>query len=330
MQLKHKIPGIIPTPEEMERRLQEAKDRRDASWSRLCEKEKELKVIDFHVHTFPEKIAARALEQLSHDSGSRPFTDGTVKELRQSMKEAGVDLSVVLPVVTNPAKVAHINLSAAEQNEHVDETGVLSFAGIHPAAENYRVLLKQAKELGFRGIKLHPDYYGISFDDPRTMRIIDCASELDMIVITHAGTDIGLYPPVCCTVDSIVRVMDTVAPPKLVAAHMGGWNNWDEVLTKLAGRPLWVDTAFSIGEIEWLSPEAEKYGFHQLADEDFIRLVRAMGTDRVLFASDSPWAEQKDYVNRISALPFTEEEKEQIFAGNAKRLLGIDPKQEIS
>ena len=94
MQLKHKIPGIIPTPEEMERRLQEAKDRRDASWSRLCEKEKELKVIDFHVHTFPEKIAARALEQLSHDSGSRPFTDGTVKELRQSMKEAGVDVEI--------------------------------------------------------------------------------------------------------------------------------------------------------------------------------------------------------------------------------------------
>ena len=47
MQLKHKIPGIIPTPEEMERRLQEAKDRRDASWSRLCEKEnaKEAKAI---------------------------------------------------------------------------------------------------------------------------------------------------------------------------------------------------------------------------------------------------------------------------------------------
>ena len=323
MQYKREIRGVIPTPEEMERQLQEAKERREASWERLCHRAEDIRIIDFHVHTFPEKIAERALKQLSEDSGSRPFTGGTVRELRASMQEAGVDLSIALPVVTNPGKVAHINLTAAEQNEHVDETGIMSFAGIHPAAENYRVLLRQAKELGFKGIKLHPDYYGIAFDDPRTMKLIDYASELDLIIITHAGTDIGLYPPVCCTVDSIVHVMDTVAPPKLVAAHMGGWNNWDEVLTKLAGRPLWVDTAFSLGEIEWLTPDSAKYGFHQLPDKEFLELVHALGTDRVLFATDSPWAEQKDYVNRISAMPFTEEDKQKIFAGNAKKLLGI-------
>ena len=324
MEFFHKLDGVLPTPEEMDRQLREAAERRKASWDRLKKRADSIRVVDFHVHTFPETIAARALEQLSRDSGSRYFTDGTVRALRESMQEAGVDLSVVLPVITNPAKVAHINLTAAGQNEQVDETGILSFAGIHPAAENYRVLLRQVKELGFKGIKLHPDYYGIMFDDPRTLRIIDLASELDLIIITHAGTDIGLYPPVCCTVDSIVRVMDTLAPPKLVAAHMGGWNNWDEVLTKLAGRPLWVDTAFSIGEIEWLTPQDEKYGFRQLPDGKFVELVHAMGVDRVLFASDSPWAEQKDYVNRISAMPLTEEEKEKIFGTNAKKLLGLD------
>ncbi len=323
MKYRSMFEGVIPTPEEMEQRLQAARERREASWDRLKAGAENLRVIDFHVHTFPEKIAERALAQLSRDSGSRPFTGGTVRELRESMKDAGVDLSIVLPVVTNPEKVAHINLSAATQNETVDETGILSFAGIHPAAENYRVLLRQVKELGFKGIKLHPDYYGIMFDDERTMRLIDYASELDLIIVTHAGTDIGLYPPVCCTVDSIVRVMDIVAPPKLVAAHMGGWNNWDEVLTKLAGRPLWVDTAFSIGEIEWLTPQDEKYGFRMLTDEKFVELVHALGEDRVLFATDSPWAEQRDYVNRIRAMSLTEQEKEKILAGNAKQLLGL-------
>ena len=60
-----------------------------------------------------------------------------------------------------------------------------------------------------------------------------------------------------------------------------------------------------------------------LSDVAFVQLVYALGVNRVLFATDSPWAEQKDYVNRISAIPFTEEEKRKIFAENAKRLLGI-------
>jgi hypothetical protein len=322
MQLWHDLGGM-PSPEEMERRLAEEQKARDAAWDRLCSRGEELRVIDFHTHTFPEQIAARALAKLSEDSCSKPFTGGTREELQASMKEAGVDLSIVLPVVTNPEKVAHINVTAAKQNCTTDETGILSFAGIHPAAENYRVLLTVAKKLGFKGIKLHPDYYRIAFNDIRTKRILEYASELDLIVVTHAGTDIGLYPPVYCTVDMIAEVMKDVHPVKLVAAHMGGWNNWDQVAEKLAGSGVWVDTAFSIGEIQWLTPGTPKHGFRQLSDEAFVRLVYDLGVDRVLFATDSPWAEQKDYVNRISSMPFTEGEKRRIFAENAKRLLGI-------
>ncbi len=327
MEYNHRIRGMIPTPEEMERQLEEAGKRRKAAWHILKERAEAIRVVDFHVHTFPEKIAKAALKQLSEDSCTEPFTGGTTEELSASMKEAGVDLSIVLPVITNPEKVAHINLSAARQNETVNQTGILSFAGIHPAAENYRILLRQISELGFKGIKLHPDYYRISFDDIRTKRIVDLASELELIIVTHAGTDIGLYPPVYCSVDSIVNVMNDVSPTRLVAAHMGGWNNWDEVLEKLAGRKLWVDTAFSIGEIPWKKPGQPKHGFRQLSDEGFVELVHAMGADRVLFATDSPWAEQKDYVNRISSMPLSEDEKRQIFSENAKRLLGLMPKE---
>ena len=327
MELKHDLSGILPSSEEMDRQLEEQKMRREVAFQRLKDRSDSIRVVDFHVHTFPEKIAKAALKQLSEDSCTTPFMDGTVDQLTASMQEAGIDLSIVLPVITNPAKVAHINLAAARQNETVDQTGILSFAGIHPAAENYRILLRAAREMGFQGIKLHPDYYRIRFDDIRTKRIIALASELDMIVVTHAGTDIGLYPPVYCPVDSIVNVLDDVRPTKLVAAHMGGWNNWDEVLTKLAGRKVWVDTAFSIGDIHWKSPEQKKYNFHQLSDEDFVQLVHALGVERVLFATDSPWAEQKDYVNRVSAMPFTEEEKRFIFADNAKRLLGLIPEE---
>ena len=58
-----------------------------------------------------------------------------------------------------------------------------------------------------------------------------------------------------------------------------------------------------------------------LSDRDFVRLCRKHGTDRILFATDSPWADQDSYVKKILSLPLTEEEKDAILGGNAQKLL---------
>ena len=57
-------------------------------------------VIDFHTHTFPDRIAKASIESLSECSGIIPHTDGTVAGLERSMEAGGVDISVILPVVT--------------------------------------------------------------------------------------------------------------------------------------------------------------------------------------------------------------------------------------
>ena len=54
-----------------------------------------------------------------------------------------------------------------------------------------------------------------------------------------------------------------------------------------------------------------------------MRIVRAHGADKVLFASDSPWSDAGKEIANIEAMPLSAEEKEAVFAGNAKKLLGI-------
>ena len=59
-------------------------------------------IIDFHTHIFPDKIAAGVISQLSSAGGITPHTDGTLAGLKKSMKDGGIDASVVLPVPDGP------------------------------------------------------------------------------------------------------------------------------------------------------------------------------------------------------------------------------------
>ena len=149
-------------------------------------------IIDFHTHTFPAKIAHSVIAHLQSKSRSMAFTDATNDGLRRSMDNAGIDLSILLPVMTNTHQVPKLNEIAARTNEHWEETGLLSFGGMHPEYTNYKEELRHIADMGIKGIKLHPAYQGYDFDDIRYMRIIDKAAELGLIVLTHAGMDIGI------------------------------------------------------------------------------------------------------------------------------------------
>ena len=164
----------------------------------------------------------------------------------------------------------------------------------------------------------------MDFDDIRMMRIIDCASELGLTILTHAGIDIGLYHHNYCSVEHILNVVDHVHPPKLVLAHMGGWGCWDEVERDLAGAPVFFDTAFSIGPITPNPEQTDRpYLEENLSDEDFVRITRKHGIDKILFATDSPWQEQQDYIERVRRTGLTPAEQELVLGKNARKLLSL-------
>ncbi len=262
-------------------------------------------IIDFHTHIFPDKIAARSIEALSQVSGIKAATDGTLNGLLASMDRSGVDLSVIMPVVTKPSQFESVNTFAAKVNDQY--TGrLLSFGGIHPDSEDYKAELNRIKELGLPGIKLHPDYQGVMIDDARYMNIIEYANELGLVILVHAGIDIGLPEPVHCPPDKARKVLDTIKPQKLILAHMGGWKQWDEVYEYLAGEQVYLDTAFS---------------FDYMEQELFMKLREKHDKNKILFATDSPWSDARRDIEVINSLPLSEEEKVAIFCGNAEKLL---------
>ncbi len=267
--------------------------------------ERDIKMIDFHTHIFPDKIAEGTLHFLSQRCHVAPFTNGTADGLEESTKKAGLALSVAMPVVTKPSQFESINRFASQFR---GEDGILSFGGIHPDCADYKKELLLLKEMGFKGIKLHPDYQETFFNDLKYKRIISFASELGFVVSVHAGYDPGYPDRVHCTPKMAREVLDEVKPPKLVLAHMGGFKRWDEVEEHLVGQDVWLDTAVVFGEI---------------SDGQFIRICRNHGPDKILFATDSPWSGQKESVEYFSNMDMTEKEKRLILTENAKKLLTL-------
>lgn len=269
-------------------------------------------VIDFHTHTFPDKIAPGAIANLEQKASVKAFTNGTVDGLLKSMEEAGVDISVVLPVVTNPVKADKINMSAAKINE--ENKGILSFGGIHPDTEDYKAVIKNAANMGLKGLKLHPEYQQVEFDDIRYLRILDYTEELGLTTVVHAGYDGGYPESEKCRTRHILNVIERVKPKKLVLAHMGGCNIWDDVKKYIAGADVYFDTAFSFGA-------KQVPGLHLLSEQQFIDLARVHGTKKIIFGTDSPWSEQRDMVDVVKNSALTDEEKEDILSKNALKLL---------
>ena len=281
-------------------------------------------VIDMHTHTFPDPLAPVVLDKLQAAARAKIYIAGTNQALQDSMRRAKVDYSVILPVATNARQPHKLNLSAAEINEHSRETGLISFGAMHPEDPNWYDELQFLAQQGFRGIKLHPAYQGPYFDDIRYLRIIGRAAELGLVVTVHAGLDIGVPGPAKVTPDNVLRVLRETGTDKLILAHMGGWMIWDQVLERLAGQPVYLDTSFSFGRVNPHPDYPRTEDELQLGDTPLLlRLIRAHGASRVLFGSDSPWGDQAADLDLLRGPDLTGDALRQIEGENARTLLGL-------
>lgn len=269
-------------------------------------------VIDFHSHIFPDKIAEKAIPRLASIAKRTPSMNGTIDGLKGSMEKSGVDLSIVLPIVTTPHQFDSILRFASFINETcADGPGpkLFSLASVHPLSDDYKSQLQLIHREGFKGIKVQPNYQGVYFDDIHYMRVIDAASEQGLFVITHTGQDPYTPDEEFCTQDMICHVLDEVQPPQLILAHMGNKDYYDETEKKLCGRPVYFDTAFSVMD---------------MSEEQFVRMVKLHGADKILFGTDTPWTYQKDCIEKINSMTaLTEQEKQLIFSENARKILNI-------
>ncbi len=276
-------------------------------------------IIDFHTHAFPDKIAIKAISHLASVSKTTPFHNGTIKDLSLKTKEAGIDYSLVLPVVTSPKQTKSINDFAIEINNSKEFNNIISFGGMHPDYLEYEEELIRIKNSGLKGIKLHPEYQETYIDDDKYVNIIDKAFSLGLMVIIHAGIDIGIESDIKASPKRILNCYNKLKNKGIfILAHMGSWKMWDEVYDEILSKNFYIDTAFSLGEVI-----QDNKKINLLTKDEVNKFIEKHKSTKILFGTDAPWANQKEYVNFMKNMNLKEEDYNNIMGLNAKKLLDL-------
>ena len=175
------------------------------------------------------------------------------------------------------------------------------FATINPWLRSKGIdELKRVKdEFGFAGLVIHPILQGFEANDPLVFPLVEAALERGMIVYVTGGAPYLAMPY------KIADLAGRYPEGTFIMGH-AGWDFHFDVPYCLEACPnLWAETS--------------KNGLANLES-----LVRKFGSTRLLFGSDHPFSSYAGEIEKIRLLPgLTDSDRENIFRGNARRLLGM-------
>lgn len=262
-------------------------------------------IIDAHCHIFPDNIAEKGVEGIRNFyQGMNIEYDGKLSTMLREGKAAGVDKFILDPVATSPAQVVSINDFTAEMvSGHSKE--LFAFGAMHPDFEDIGGEMDRIISMGFHGIKLHGDFQNFSLDDERVFPVYE-AAEGRLPILFHMGDsrDDRTSP------ERLMNVVKRFPKLTVIGAHFAGWSEWDKAVEMFADTDIYVDCSSSL---------------YAMSPEHAVRLIRSIGTDRVLWGSDYPMWNYREELERFDKLPLTDEERKLILSENTLRLINGNP-----
>ncbi len=264
-----------------------------------------MKIIDAHCHVYPDKIAAKASGATGNFYRLQMEYDGSVSAMLEAGEKAGIYKYVIQSVATTPKQVRSINeFIKSVVEEYPDKMHGLGT--LHPESEDLKGDVEYLTELGLKGVKLHPDIQQFKLDDYRCLKIYELCEERGLPMLIHTGDSRYDYS----NPNRLIPILDIYDRLTIVGAHFGGWSMWEK-----ASELLWEKKNFYVDCCS---------SFYALSDEKIVEIIRRYGADKVLFGSDYPMWNPKTELERLMALPLTDEEKEKILSFNAVKVFGIE------
>lgn len=211
------------------------------------------------------------------------------------------------PEAVRRANDAHLALAARHPE-------MLAVATVHPY--DGQAALDELARVAGRGakvLKLHPHTQKFDAADPRVLALARKAGELGLVVLFDNA---NILPG-----DSERLFNLAVQAPKtrFIFAHIGGMNFrfWNMLALARTAQDFFADNIyFDISATVTLFADSP-------VEDEFVWTLRNVGIGQVLLGSDYPQLPLSKAVDALDRLGLSEQEKERIRVGNARKLFGL-------
>lgn len=210
-------------------------------------------------------------------------------EILRRAAEAGIHQTVIFPINHDTFEEANREIAAICKRYPGRFVGYAKHDPVNEKGRIREMLLRECRELGLRGLKLH--------DEP-TPEVLDTAAELGIPILWH--------PERVAMFDRVARDYPTV---DLIMAHMGSdlSADWREhaAAIDLAGKHpnVYLDTGATV-----LTRYIEQ-------------AVRELGARKIVFGSDEPEVDCRQELYKVKVLKLPPDQEALILGGNMSRLL---------
>ena len=229
--------------------------------------------------------------------GIRIGRSQTGAELVEKMDRAGVDKSVIFSFVEQPDD----EFIAREVKAFPDR--LIGFSCVNPwlRKEALSTIERGVKELGLKGLKLHPLLHGTQMDNVELMGpIFEKCEELNIPIIAHSGDSVFSLP---IQFEEIAKVFPNVT---LIMAHAGFMQ--------------------SVGQARRAAKRCPNIVLDMCAGTsvDIIDAVEEVGPERIVMGSDSPFTDVEVEMLKVKLAVSDPTVQKMILGENAARILGIN------
>ncbi len=259
-------------------------------------------ICDAHAHIFPEKISQKAVSSIgSFYDIPMTFKNATADELIESGNQIGVTHYLVCSTATVHHQVESINSFIIQECRLHPE--FIGFGTLHPDYDNIENEVKRIMDSGLKGIKIHPDFQRFYIDEDKAFKIYE-AIEGKLPILIHMGDPRYDYS----RPKRLENIMKAFPKLDVFAAHLGGYERWDEAVTCLFGKNIHFDSSSSL---EFMSAEYAR------------DIIRGFGADNIFFGTDFPMWDHFSEVQRFMKLNLSDDENKKILSGNFKRFFKL-------
>lgn len=258
---------------------------------------------DAHAHIYPQKIAEKATASVGAFYGLAMRHVGLPSVLYETGSAAGIDRFAVCSVATKVEQVPAINrFIEASCREYPQFVGLAAW---HQDITDIEAQLDDIQSRGLRGIKLHPDFQEFPIDDPKMLPFYRAAQKRGLPILFHTGDKRRDFSSPL----RLSRVLDRIPELTCIAAHLGGYTQWDAARDCLSAPNVYVDTSSSLPF---------------LSREKALESILHFGVDRVMFGTDFPMWPAAPSLEEFFSLGLTEEENRAVLYGNFARLYRLE------